>query len=181
MPFIAHPAIRTRGTIGGSLAHADPAAELPAVMLALDAHVHAAAAGRARARCRRRDFFVGLFSTALEPGELLTDVDDPAHDARADGGARSTRCRAATATSRWPASPRASRVDETGAAPRARVALLSVADRPVLAEQVAQTLVGQTPSTEAIRAAAEAAADTTSIRPATSTRRAAIVVSWPRS
>ena len=48
MPFIAHPAIRTRGTIGGSLAHADPAAELPAVMLALDAHVRRASRQGAR-------------------------------------------------------------------------------------------------------------------------------------
>ncbi len=53
MPSIAHPAIRTRGTIGGSLAHADPAAELPAVMLALDAHIRRAEPTR-RARDSRR-------------------------------------------------------------------------------------------------------------------------------
>ncbi len=77
VPWIAHPQIRNRGTLGGSLAHADPAAELPAVMVAL----------RARFRLRSAhgdrwvdadDFFVGLFATALEPGEILVEVLVPA-------------------------------------------------------------------------------------------------------
>src|SRR5438477_2854383 len=81
MPFIAHPAIRNRGTIGGSLAHADPAAELPAVMLALNAQFGL----RSRAGSRTvpaDDFFVGLFTTAVEPGELLTEVMIPKPAAR---------------------------------------------------------------------------------------------------
>src|SRR5262245_26156410 len=73
MPHIAHPAIRNRGTIGGSLAHADPAAELPAVMVALDATF--GVRGKAGVRdVPAADFFVGLFSTALQPGELLTEI-----------------------------------------------------------------------------------------------------------
>ena len=76
MPFIAHAAIRTRGTLGGSLAHADPAAELPAVMLALDA-VFTLRSGRSSRTVCATDFFTGLFSTVLEPGELLTEVAIP--------------------------------------------------------------------------------------------------------
>jgi carbon-monoxide dehydrogenase medium subunit len=74
---IAHPAIRNRGTVGGSLAHADPASELPAVMLALDATLAMRGAGGER-RVRAADFFTGLYQTALCPGELLTGIEFPA-------------------------------------------------------------------------------------------------------
>src|SRR4029079_10157790 len=76
MPFIAHPAIRNRGTIGGSLAHADPAAELPAVMLALNAGFTLRSSGGS-GTVAADDFFVGLFATAVQPGELLTEVIIP--------------------------------------------------------------------------------------------------------
>ena len=79
--FVAHPAIRTRGTMGGSLAHADPAAELPAVMLALDAQLTVRGAGGART-IPASSFFTGLFSTTLRPGELLTEVVVPARRER---------------------------------------------------------------------------------------------------
>jgi aerobic carbon-monoxide dehydrogenase medium subunit len=76
VPFVAHQPIRNRGTLGGSLAHADPAAELCAVMLALDVTV--IAVGRAGAReLGMRDFFAGPFMTALEPDELLTEIRIP--------------------------------------------------------------------------------------------------------
>ena len=71
--FIAHLPIRTRGTIGGSLAHADPAAEYPAVMLALDAEMVVQPLGATRG-VAARDFFVGPLETALEPGELLVEI-----------------------------------------------------------------------------------------------------------
>ena len=80
MPFIAHAAIRTRGTIGGSLAHADPAAELPAVMLALDARIRVENVQGSR-EVPAADFFTGLFSTALESGELVTEITIPATQA----------------------------------------------------------------------------------------------------
>ena len=76
IPWIAHPAIRNRGTIGGSLAHADPAAELPACMLALDAQLEIAAKS-GRRRVPVADFFRGLFETDLKPGELLTAIEVP--------------------------------------------------------------------------------------------------------
>jgi carbon-monoxide dehydrogenase medium subunit len=81
MPFIAHPQIRNRGTIGGSLAHADPAAELPAVALALDAHFLLLRHSGER-WIRARDFYTGLFATALEAGEMLAEMEIPPAAAR---------------------------------------------------------------------------------------------------
>ena len=77
MPHVGHLAIRTRGTFGGSLAHADPAAELPACVVALGAVIRVARCGGVR-EIPAADFFRGLFTTALEPGEILTEVVVPA-------------------------------------------------------------------------------------------------------
>ncbi|HXZ66916.1 MAG TPA: xanthine dehydrogenase family protein subunit M [Streptosporangiaceae bacterium] len=80
LPLLAHvagqigdPQVRHCGTIGGSLAHADPAADLPAVVLALDATV-VARGPAGRREIAATDFFRGLFETALEPAELLTEI-----------------------------------------------------------------------------------------------------------
>jgi len=74
VPHIAHPAIRNRGTLGGSLALADPAAEYPACTLALDATIVVTGKKGSR-KIKAGDFFKGLFETALKPGELLTAVE----------------------------------------------------------------------------------------------------------
>ena len=79
--WVAHPQIRTRGTIGGSLAHADPAAELPAVMLALDARFRLRR-GTAERVVAARDFFTGLFMTTLAVDELLVGIDIPEAEPR---------------------------------------------------------------------------------------------------
>ena len=76
IPNIAHPQIRNRGTIGGSLAHADPAAELPVVALALGARFRAKNADAER-WLEVGDFFSGLFSVALEPDEILVEIAFP--------------------------------------------------------------------------------------------------------
>lgn len=76
VPLIAHPAIRNRGTIGGSLAYADPAAELPACIVALGATVVAASAEGER-RIPAEAFFTDLLQTALQPGEIITAVEIP--------------------------------------------------------------------------------------------------------
>jgi carbon-monoxide dehydrogenase medium subunit len=68
--------VRARGTIGGSIAHADPAADYPTALLALGATVNTASAGRTR-QIAAGDFFVDIFTTALEPGELVTSVTVP--------------------------------------------------------------------------------------------------------
>lgn len=73
---VAHPAIRNRGTLGGSLALADPAAELPACMVALDATIVLASSGGER-RLRAADFFQGLYATARRSDELLLRVEIP--------------------------------------------------------------------------------------------------------
>jgi carbon-monoxide dehydrogenase medium subunit len=80
-PLIAHFQIRNRGTIGGAVAHADPSAEYPAVALALDAEIEAASA-RGTRRIPARDFFTGVWSTALEPDELLTRIRFPVWSGR---------------------------------------------------------------------------------------------------
>jgi len=76
---IAHPAIRNRGTMGGSLALADPAAELPACAVALDATI-IVAARKGERRVKAVDFFKGLFETDLKPGEILTGAEFPQAD-----------------------------------------------------------------------------------------------------
>ena len=76
VPHIAHFQIRNRGTVGGSLAHSDPAAEIPALCLALDAEI-TAASSRGERTIAAGDFSLGLLTTALEPDELLTEVRLP--------------------------------------------------------------------------------------------------------
>jgi carbon-monoxide dehydrogenase medium subunit len=76
VPLIAHAAIRNRGTIGGSLAHADPAAELPACAIALEAVIITRSASRER-RIAAAQFFTGLYTTALGERELIAAVEFP--------------------------------------------------------------------------------------------------------
>jgi CO/xanthine dehydrogenase FAD-binding subunit len=153
MPFIAHPQIRNRGTIGGSLAHADPAAELPAVMLALGATLVLTSAMGER-RLPAAEFFTGLFATALEPAELLTAIEIPAptpvsgasfiEQARRHGDYALVGV-AATVV-----------LGDSGTCESARVALFSVGDGPVLSEKVAVALEGLRPEADVIQAAAHA-------------------------
>jgi carbon-monoxide dehydrogenase medium subunit len=77
MPHIAHPAIRNRGTIGGSLAYADPAAELPACLVALNGEIELTAP-QGKRTLKAEDFFKGLFETALGPHDVLSAVRFPA-------------------------------------------------------------------------------------------------------
>jgi CO/xanthine dehydrogenase FAD-binding subunit len=83
LPLIAHPAIRTRGTVGGSMAHADPAAELPAVALALAADLVLRSSSRGERVVPASDFFQGFLSTATEPDELLVEIRIPSPPAGA--------------------------------------------------------------------------------------------------
>jgi len=155
MPFIAHPQIRNRGTVGGSLAHADPAAELPAVMLALEARF------RARGPQGERwipagEFFTGILETALGPDELLLEVAVPKSPART-GYAFAELARRRGDYALVGVAARVT-LDRRGRCQAARITLFSVGDGPVLAAAAAATLDGQEPSPEAMRAAADAAA-----------------------
>ncbi|MET0397247.1 MAG: xanthine dehydrogenase family protein subunit M [Longimicrobiaceae bacterium] len=153
LPFVAHPQIRNRGTVGGSIAHADPAAEIPAVMLALDARFHLRGPGGSRS-VSAGEFFTGLFGTALEADELLTEVEIPA-PAPGSGWAFGEVSRrhgdyalagvAATVA-----------LDAAGRCCGARIALLSVGEGPVLATGAAAALLGAEPTADAVRAAADA-------------------------
>ncbi|MGO8908719.1 MAG: FAD binding domain-containing protein [Bradyrhizobium sp.] len=76
LPHIAHSQVRNRGTIGGNLAHADPASELPAIAVALGARFHVQAAERER-WCDAPEFFVGALTTDIQPDEMLVEIELP--------------------------------------------------------------------------------------------------------
>ncbi len=156
MGHVAHPQIRTRGTMGGSLAHADPAAELPAVMLALEAEVVLRSAGGER-KVPAEKFFTGLFQTALEPGELIVAVEIPV-PGPGSGSAFEEFARrhgdyalVGVAVQAWNAAP--------GRPGRVRIALLSVGDGPVLARRAMERLEAGSIDATAIGEAADLVAD----------------------
>jgi carbon-monoxide dehydrogenase medium subunit len=154
VPFIAHPQIRNRGTVGGSLAHADPAAELPAVAVALDARFRLRRSGGER-WVEARDFFNGLFATVLEPDEMLVEVALPAPPPRT-GWAFLEVARRHGDYAQVGVAARVT-LDETGSCREARLVYLSVGDGPVEAPAAAGLLAGSDGGEEAIAAAAEKA------------------------
>jgi carbon-monoxide dehydrogenase medium subunit len=152
LPHIAHPQIRNRGTIGGNLAHADPASEMPAIVLTL--------AGKLRAQSVRgerwiaaADFFAGALSTALEPDEMLTEVELPVAQPR------SGACFMEVARRRGDFAiigvACTVQLDEDGRCAQARIGLCNAGDGPVFAAQASESLVGQRIGSAEIAAAAE--------------------------
>jgi aerobic carbon-monoxide dehydrogenase medium subunit len=134
---VAHPAIRNRGTIGGSLAHADPAAEMPACMLALNATIIVRGPGGER-RIAAKDFFTGIYETALTPQDLLISVELPL----APKNSAHFFCEFARRHGDYAIVGLAAQaIVEAGAFVDLRIALFAVGDRPVLAE-AATMLVG---------------------------------------
>jgi len=153
VPFIAHPQIRNRGTIGGTLAHADPAAELPAVAVALRARMRLQRAGGER-WVSASDFFQSLFFTALEPEEILVEVEVPAMPKRSGWSfVEIARRRGDYAQVGVAAQVRLGR---RGRCVEARLVYLSVGDTPVEARRAADVLRGEPISPAAIEAAARA-------------------------
>jgi len=155
MPFIAHAQIRSRGTIGGSLAHADPAAELPAVMVALDATMVLRSAAGER-RIRAEQFFTGLFATALGKAELLTAIEIPPMPPR--GGPAFEEMARRHGDFALVGVAAMVQVDAAGRCAAARAVLLSVGEGPVHAHLAGATLIGRAPDGTMIAAAAEIAA-----------------------
>jgi aerobic carbon-monoxide dehydrogenase medium subunit len=149
VPLIAHPAIRNRGTIGGSLAYADPAAELPACIVALDATLRLVSAAGER-RVPASAFFTGLLETALRPGELIAAVEVPL-------ATPSTRCAIVEVARRSGdyamAGLAACLTLEAGVVGSARLAYFGVGNGPVLAARAAAALVGRALDGAAIAAA----------------------------
>jgi aerobic carbon-monoxide dehydrogenase medium subunit len=146
VPLIAHAAIRNRGTIGGSLAYADPAAELPACCVALDAAIVARSASGER-RIPARQFFTGLYSTALSANELIAAVELP-------------MLRPGERTAILELARRSGDYAMAGIAARAKVAgstiveptlvFFGVGDRPVPAIQAAGAIAGKAVTPETI-------------------------------
>ena len=150
---VAHYQIRNRGTIGGSLAHADPAAELPGIAVTCEAKI--AATGPAGERViAAADFFQGPLTTALQPDELITEIRFPAWPAhRRFGFAEFARRRGDFAL----AGAALFYDEDGGKAANAHVGAIGVADRPLRLAAVEQVLNG-TKIDDAVIAKAEAAA-----------------------
>ncbi len=154
---IADPQVRHRGTFGGSLAHADPAGDLPAVVVALDASVVIAGAG-GRRTVAARDFFQGVFSTALAEDELLVEVRVPKYTGWGAHYEKFSRV-----AQGWPIVSVAAAVRLDGdSIAEARVALSNMGSTPIRAIAVEDALIGRPATAEAVREAAARAADGTS-------------------
>jgi len=153
LPLIGHEAIRSRGTIGGSLAHADPAAELPAVALALDAEF--VLRGRARGRViQAEDWFQGYLQTARRPDELLSEVRFPAAEPGTGVAFEEVARRHGDFAIVGVA---VSLTLADGVISDARLAFAGVSDVPVRAGEAEELLVGERPSTELFAEAARVA------------------------
>ncbi len=154
VPHVAHLAIRNAGTIGGSLALADPAAEYPAVALALDATIVVQGAGGVR-RIGAADFFRGFYETAREPQEILVGVEFPVQRP----GERAHFSELARRRGDYAMVGLAAQLSFDGDVVReARLAYLAVGDRPVLAKGAMAALKGRAPDAQAVRAAQDALA-----------------------
>jgi carbon-monoxide dehydrogenase medium subunit len=148
--------VRNRGTIGGSLAHADPGADYPTVVTALGATI-TAAGSNGRRQLAADEFFRGVFTTALEPGEVVTAVTVPS----TRPGTGAAYMKHAHPASGYAVVGAAAVVSvEDGRCSGARVTIGGVAERPVDATSAAEALVGAAPSDDAIAGAAAKVSDT---------------------
>jgi aerobic carbon-monoxide dehydrogenase medium subunit len=162
LPFIGHPQIRNRGTVCGSLAHADPASELPAVVLALDGELVARSQARGERRVAADAFFRGHLTTALEPDELLVELRLPAWPAGAGWSIQEVARRDGD----FALVGVAALVQlEQGVCRDVRLAVLGAGPGPIRGRQAEAVLRGQPFSPEGVRAAAERLAQETDPTP----------------
>ena len=149
---VGHPGTRTRGTIGGSLCHADPSAELPALLLAVDAEVLVVSSGGESRRVGVENFFGGFFETTIEPDEILTEIQIPLASRRRMGfheiTLRSSDFAVAGAIASAP-------LDADGAPDSIRVVTFALGDRPQGLHEVETAIVDAQGDPGAIRAAAQ--------------------------
>lgn len=169
---VGHHTLRNRGTVGGSVAHADPAAELPAVLVALDGAVVAQSAGGSRT-IAADDFFVSHYTTAMTDEELLVAVRLPAVPPDAWAFHEVSRRHGDFALAGVAA---AFAVDEAGLVTSARVVLFAVDERPLRVAEAEEAVVGQplrddTAVAEAARRAAAAVEPVADIRGSTRFRK----------
>ncbi|ABD55866.1 FAD binding domain-containing protein [Jannaschia sp. CCS1] len=147
LPHIAHAAVRNRGTIGGSVALADPAAEMPALLLALDAEVTVQSSDGEKTHAAQ-DFFLGMYETALEEGELVTAITIPRAPTRRFAFYELARRHGDYAMTGVAVSCAADQTDH-------RVAFFSIADRALRAHAVETVLDAGGPADEAVAALAD--------------------------
>ena len=146
---IADPMVRNKGTLGGNIAHADPGSDLPGVLVALDATIHLHGADGART-VAAREFFTGLLTTAMAPGEVLVHVEAAAQGA----GCASAYLKVEHPASGYAICGAAAAVRmEGGAVASADLAFNGVTATPLLAAAVTEALVGGDGSDAAIDAA----------------------------
>jgi len=155
IPYVAHPQIRNRGTVGGNLAHADPASELPVIALARCFRFRLQRSGRER-WLEAKDFFVGLLETALEPEEMLVEIAVPPLAAGTGYGFLEVSRRHGDYAQVGVAALLG--LDEAGLCSECRLVFLSVGETPMDAPRAAEILLGEKPSKEVFTAAAELAA-----------------------
>ncbi len=154
---IGDPQVRHRGTIGGSIAHADPASDMPAVLLALGAELVATGPGGSRS-IAASDFFVGPFISALEPDEVLTEIRVP----KLGGETGSAYLKFNRRAQDWAIVGVAAVVErENGSIRQAAIGLTNMGGVPVRATAVEQALSGADPAGGAVSSAAAHAADGT--------------------
>ena len=154
VPLIAHPAIRNRGTLGGSLAFADPAAELPACCVALEATI-IASNGADERRIPAAQFFTGLYTTALRPYELIAAVELPV----AKAGERTAILKLARRSGDYAMAGVAAKARLAGSTLiEPQLVLFGVGDRPVPARRAMAAIGGQQVLATTV-AAAQAALD----------------------
>jgi carbon-monoxide dehydrogenase medium subunit/6-hydroxypseudooxynicotine dehydrogenase subunit alpha len=155
--YVAHAQIRNRGTVGGSVAHADPAAELPVVFTVLDADIRVAST-RGERTIPSSDLFVTHLTTTIEPDEMLVEIEVPPMEART-GHAFTEFARRHGDFALGGAAALVT-VDEDGVCRRAALGLLAAAATPVRATEAEEALVGERiDEAAAARAAKRAVAD----------------------
>ncbi len=154
---VADPQIRHRGTVGGALVHADPAGDIGAAALALDAEFVIVGPGGQTRTVSSADFFVDLFETAVGEGELLTQVRIPKHTGWGAHYEKFVRVK-----HQWSIVAVAATVRvDGGTIAEARIGLTNMGSIPLRATSVEEALVGKPATEEAVRAAAATAADGT--------------------
>ena len=151
LPHIAHPQIRNRGTIGGNLSHADPASELPAIALAMQARMKVKSVGGER-ELDASEFFVGILTTDIGPDEMLAEIVFPPLP-RATGTCFMEVARRRGDFALVGIAAMVS-LDEEGCCTAIRIALCGVGDTPIDASLAAASLIGKCCSAQAIEAIA---------------------------
>ena len=145
IPLIGHFQIRNRGTVGGSIAHADPASELPAVALGLDAELEIASANGTR-RVAAGDFFLGTWTTSVRDDEILTAVHFPVWDGASGFAVEEVARRSGDFALAGVVA--GVQVDGSGAVTKSAIAFLGMAPTPVRARSAEAALTGTNPSAD---------------------------------